>query len=63
LKASTDDAKDYEDFIENIELVVDGEVLAKAEMNGKYLTFNLNEGFEIEKKHNETFTIRADIIG
>lgn len=60
LKATENDVD--EDF-ENYVLVNDGEVVATLDYsNGKYVTFNLNEGFVIEEDKTEKFTVKADVI-
>lgn len=54
----TGDATD----VDNLELVVDGNVVATAEMVGDYVTFS-NLDKVIEDGKNETFTFRGDIVG
>ena len=53
--------KDLADYLDNLKLVVDSEVVATAKMNGKYLTFNLDNAYVIEKGKNVTFTVKADV--
>ena len=53
--------KDLADYLENLKLVVDSDVVATAKMNGKYLTFNLDNAYVIEKGKNVTFTVKADV--
>lgn len=60
LKASENDVD--EDF-ENYVLVNDGDVVATLDYsNGKYITFNLNEGFVIDEDKTEKFIVKADVI-
>ena len=56
-------AKDLADYLENVKLVLDGEVLAEWKLNGKYLTFNLKNAYTIEKGKTATFTVKADVLG
>jgi len=44
-------------------LIVDGNVVASAEMDGKYLTFKLANAYLIEKDKIPTFTVKADVVG
>ncbi len=53
--------KDLADYLENLKLVVDSDIVATAKMNGKYLTFNLDNAYVIEKGKNVTFTVKADV--
>jgi hypothetical protein len=55
---------DEEDEMANFSLVHEGDVLATvASSNGKYVTFTLSEGFNIEEDKTEDFEVTADIIG
>ena len=54
--------KDLADYLENIELVLDNDVLADGTMNGKYLTFVLSDPYVLEKNKTATLTVRADVI-
>lgn len=56
-------SKDYADYVEDLALVVDDEVIATSEMNGKYLSFNIEDGYVIEADKLPTFTIKGDVIG
>lgn len=52
--------------IDNVELVVDGNVIATSELDGKYVSFDLSScGTEctIAEGKDETYQLRADIIG
>lgn len=52
------------DYLENFVLVADGEAIAETDsMNGKYLSFNIEDGYVIDEDESETFTVEADIIG
>lgn len=54
---------DQEDVLSNIELSIDGEVIATVDsMEGKYLTFNF-DAIEIDENKSETFKVTADING
>jgi len=63
LGSATTNAKDYKDFLKNVKLLLDDKVVATAEMNGKYLTFNLKDDVVVEKGKTEIFTVKADVIG
>jgi hypothetical protein len=54
--------KDLADYLENLELVLDNEVLAEAEMNGKYVTFNMSKPYVLEKNKRAVFTVKADVL-
>lgn len=50
--------------LENFQLVVDGDVIAEADgFNGKYLTFNVKDGYSIKKGKAPIFTVKADVNG
>lgn len=50
--------------LENFQLVVDGEVIAEADgFNGKYLTFNVKDGYSIKEGKAPIFTVKADVNG
>ena len=50
--------------LENFKLLVDGDVIATAKkMTGKYLIFNVADGYEIKEGRKPTFTVQADIVG
>ncbi len=52
--------------VANMELVVDGNVVATSNMSGDYVTFNLSSCGAvclIENGKNETFQLRGDIVG
>jgi hypothetical protein len=50
--------------LENFKLVVDGAVVAKAtKLTGKYLIFDIVDGYVIKEGKNPTFTVKADVIG
>ena len=54
---------DQEDVLENLTLTVNGEVISTvASIEDKYLTFNFDP-FVIEDDKNETFTVKADVMG
>ena len=54
---------DEEDVLENFTLTVDWEVIATvASIEDKYLTFNF-DAFLLEDDKNETFTVKADVMG
>ena len=54
---------DEEDVLENITLNLNGEVIATvASMQDKYLTFTF-DAILIEDDKNETFTVKADVMG
>ena len=55
--------KDLADYLKNLKLVLDGEVLAEANMKGKYLTFNLDKAYTIEKGKTAIFTVKWDVVG
>ena len=55
---------DYSTYLENFKLVIDDVVVATAKtMNGKYLSFNIPEGYLVKDDNNVTMTVRADVIG
>jgi hypothetical protein len=50
--------------LSNFKLVVDGSTVATAsKMTGKYVIFNLNDGYLIKKGKKPIFTVKADVIG
>ena len=54
---------DQEDVLENITLTVNGDVISTvSSMEGKYVTFNFDP-FVIEDDKNESFTVKADVMG
>ena len=54
---------DQEEVLENLTLTVDGDVISTvASMEGKYVTFSFDP-ILIEDSKNETFTVKADIMG
>ena len=61
-QSAASNAKDLADYLENVKLVLDGDVLAEWKLNGKYLTFNLNNAYTIEKNKTVTFTYGVDKI-
>jgi hypothetical protein len=62
LIGSGNNAKDLADYLKNIKLMDGDTVVARAEMNGKYLTFNF-DNYKIIQGRSVTFTIKADIVG
>lgn len=52
---------DEEDELSNYQLEFDGSVVATAEANGKYVTFNLGEGVTIAEGQTEKFSVLANI--
>jgi len=49
--------------LKNFKLVVDGETIATAKaLNGKYLTFNVADGYQIDKSDKAIFTVQADVV-
>jgi hypothetical protein len=55
--------KDAASYFKNIELEVDNKVVATAEFNGKYVTFNLKTPYLVEKNRQEIFTVKGDVVG
>lgn len=54
---------DEEDELANYSLEFDGEVVATSTTsNGKYVTFNLEEGVTIKEDKTEKFVVKADIV-
>lgn len=54
---------DMED-LSNFKLIADGEVIATTESaNGKYVGFSIEDGYAIDDKSNQTFTVKADVTG
>jgi hypothetical protein len=50
--------------LENFKLVVDGSTIATAaKMSGKYLIFDIEDGYLIKEGKRPTFTVKADVIG
>jgi len=48
--------------LKNFKLVVDGDTIATAsKLSGKYLTFNIADGYAIKKSDKATFTVQADV--
>lgn len=48
--------------LKNFKLVVDGDTIATAsKLSGKYLTFNIADGYQIKKSEKPTFTVQADV--
>ena len=55
--------KDAAEYFDNFELVAEGSVIATTKkMNGKYLTFKLDNPYGIEKGQTEEFTVKADVL-
>lgn len=54
-----------DDDVENLELVVDGNVVAESTMDNNYVYFDLSDVAEAEilNGKNETFQLRGDIVG
>lgn len=52
-----------EEYLDNLTLVVAGDEVATASMNGKYVTFNLDTPVVIKDGKTTTFTVQADILG
>ncbi len=55
---------DEEDELVNYKLLNDGNVIAEtAKANGKYVTFDLGDGFVVKEDKTEKFSVTADIVG
>lgn len=52
---------DEEDELSNYQLDFEGTIVASAEANGKYITFNLEEGLTIKEGQTERFKVLADV--
>jgi FlaG/FlaF family flagellin (archaellin) len=54
---------DHTDYLSNLTLSVNGDVISSVDsMVGKYVTFSFDE-YVLEDGKNESFTVKADIIG
>ncbi len=60
---SGSEARNFDDYLKNLGLEIDGNVIATAEMEGKYLTFKITNGYLVEKNKTPVFTVKADVVG